>query len=90
LTISPPQIIKPTLHALDSPDELNASLKFWFYNVFTNQGDPSFKVSYACIDVRDVAAAHVTALRREAAGGERIIVSAGVCTTPVILPFVPF
>jgi len=55
-------------------------LKFWFYNVFTNSGDQSFKVSYACIDVRDVAVAHVTALRREAAGGERLIISEGAVT----------
>jgi len=83
LTILFPELlIQPTLQAPKSPDELNESLKQWFYHVFTESNDQTFKVSYACIDVRDVAAAHVMALRTEAAGGERLIISEGMHDAP--------
>jgi nucleoside-diphosphate-sugar epimerase len=47
-----------------------------FYdNVFTDK--PDVYVLDAFIHVQDAAAAHVAALKKEAAGGERIIISEG-------------
>ncbi|KAF9442585.1 hypothetical protein P691DRAFT_779323 [Macrolepiota fuliginosa MF-IS2] len=61
------------------PAELNTSLKSW-YNVIVADGPKSQELSYtsnAWVDVRDAALAHVLALQKEAAGGERIVFSAG-------------
>ena len=48
-----------------------------YKNVFTDQPDDVLQGTYGYIHVHDVAAAHVAALKNEAAGGERIIVSEG-------------
>ncbi len=42
--------------------------------------DSTFSGSYSYIDVRDVALAHVVALEKEEAAGQRIIVSEGATT----------
>ena len=54
-------------------------MKQWF---FTESNDQNFKITYACIDIRDVAVAHVMALRKEAAGSERLIHSEGMHDPP--------
>ncbi|KAF8999637.1 hypothetical protein BDQ17DRAFT_1360724 [Cyathus striatus] len=68
----------PAIHEIPKPEALNTSLKAWYEIVVKNV--PGTKASLeggsAWIDVRDVAEAHVRALEKEAAGGERIIVSA--------------
>ena len=48
-----------------------------YKNVFTDQPDDVLQGTYGYIHVRDIAAAHVAALRTEAAGGERIIILEG-------------
>lgn len=45
------------------------------------KSDSNLKSSYSYIDVRDVATAHVVALNKEEAGGERIITSNGMYTS---------
>ena len=48
-----------------------------YKNMLTDQPDDVLQGTYGYIHVHDVAAAHVAALKNEAAGGERIIVSEG-------------
>jgi nucleoside-diphosphate-sugar epimerase len=43
--------------------------------------EPQLKLCSSWVDVRDLAGAHVRALRLEEAGSERIIISAGMCPT---------
>ncbi|KAJ6571117.1 NAD(P)-binding protein [Mycena capillaripes] len=65
---------QPVLHAVSSPDALNTSTKM-MYDAFHK---PGASAGGGCwIDVRDLALAHVRALQREEAGGERIIITAG-------------
>jgi len=48
-----------------------------YQNMLTDQPDDVLQGTYSYIHVHDIAAAHVAALRNEAAGGERIIISEG-------------
>ena len=69
---------EPPIHELKSPDSLNTSLRLWHdVVVIGGQNEDFLKTGLAFIDVRDVAEAQVLALEKEAAGGERIIISAG-------------
>jgi nucleoside-diphosphate-sugar epimerase len=58
---------------------LNTSVKSWWDNVVSDKPKTKETLAFASswVDVRDLADAHVLALEKEAAGGERIIVSAG-------------
>ncbi|KAG6917262.1 hypothetical protein DXG01_003209 [Tephrocybe rancida] len=71
----------PMIHEIRNIDALNASSRQWYDAVLGNtQSETFLKVQgSAYIDVRDVAEAHTLALEKEAAGGERIIISAGSC-----------
>ncbi|KAF8999630.1 hypothetical protein BDQ17DRAFT_1308413 [Cyathus striatus] len=77
--INPPFIFGPAIHEIPNLKALNTSLKAWYEIVVKNVPGTkaSLEASNAWIDVRDVAEAHVRALEKETAGGERIIVSAG-------------
>jgi len=73
---------QPAIHALTTPSSLNTSASFFYNHVaLPNSGGATneFLASTGTcwIDVRDLANAHVLSLEKEAAGGERIIVSAG-------------
>lgn len=70
---------QPTVHEIKKLADLNTSSEMWYKNVAENtSGDPDLGKSVGCyIDVRDVALANVLALEKEAAGGERILASAG-------------
>ncbi|CAK5277912.1 unnamed protein product [Mycena citricolor] len=71
--LNPPTVFGPDIQGVKSPADLNTSLQL-MYNGLTN---PAALVDGApYVDVRDIALAHVRALEREAAGGERIIVCA--------------
>jgi nucleoside-diphosphate-sugar epimerase len=82
-TIQPPYIFGPVLQEVPQPSELNTSSKM-LYDCFqpssslTAEELVSPQGSYA--DVRDVALAHVLSLEKEAAGGQRIIISADTWT----------
>jgi len=52
-------------------------MALFYDNVFADKPDDTLQETHAFIHVRDIAAAHVVALRKEAAGGERIIVAEG-------------
>lgn len=61
-----------------TPNDLNFSLAIWWTAISQDSANDAFKVSYAYIDVRDVATAHVLALSKEEAADKRIIVSNGI------------
>ncbi|KAJ7351307.1 D-lactaldehyde dehydrogenase [Mycena albidolilacea] len=72
--MNPPLVVGPVIHAVSSPDALNTSARM-MYEAFTK---PGASAGGGCwIDVRDLALAHVRALEKEEAGGERIIITAG-------------
>lgn len=56
---------------------MNESLKFFWDNVIAEKGQTTWKTDgpgmvYNWVDVRDLADAHILALEKEAAGGQRI------------------
>lgn len=71
-------VVQPALNDFKSPSDLNLSLGLWYNSIFRDQSDDYLKMTYAFVDSADIAAAHVEALKKEAAGGERIIVSSGM------------
>uniref|UniRef100_A0A8H7Y8V9 NAD-dependent epimerase/dehydratase domain-containing protein n=1 Tax=Psilocybe cubensis TaxID=181762 RepID=A0A8H7Y8V9_PSICU len=77
--ITPPFVYGPPIHDIPSPSSLNFSLAFWYNAVLSEPPESkAFLIaeSNAWADVRDVALAHVLALEKPDAGGERIITSA--------------
>jgi len=61
-----------------TPESLNMSLLVWYSNVVLGTSlETSAARGFCWVDVRDLADAHVKALEKEAAGGERIIISQG-------------
>ena len=56
-------------------------MAFFYDKVFADQPDDALQETHAFIHVRDVAAAHVAALRKEAAGGQRIIIAEGTISS---------
>ncbi|KAH6907325.1 D-lactaldehyde dehydrogenase [Coprinopsis sp. MPI-PUGE-AT-0042] len=75
----PPLVFGPTLGEASSPEALNASVK-WFWD-FVAPGAPQSPETLGAhgiwVDVRDLAEAHVLALEKEKAAGERILTCAG-------------
>ncbi|KAF8155208.1 NAD-P-binding protein [Mycena galopus ATCC 62051] len=72
--MNPPLVVGPVIHDVSSPEALNTSARA-MYRAFTK---PEASAGGGCwIDVRDLALAHVRALEKEGAGGERIIITAG-------------
>ncbi|KAJ7731808.1 NAD-P-binding protein [Mycena maculata] len=74
--LNPPWVFGPTIHEVSTPDGLNASAHL-MYEALTKPGVAAGAGGACWVDVRDLALAHVRALQKEAAGAERIIVSAG-------------
>lgn len=71
-TINPPLVMGPLIHQVKSPDTLNTSAKSVWKLVHNGQGAPG-----CAVDVRDVAQAHVEALVRPNAGGQRFAPTIG-------------
>ncbi|EED86030.1 predicted protein [Postia placenta Mad-698-R] len=80
VVVNPPYVFGPTLNEVDKPESLHSSMDEWFkavcggiYNTapWGSDGGPDY------IDVRDLALAHVLAIQKEGAGGERLIISSG-------------
>jgi hypothetical protein len=73
--------IKPPIQEVNGgPTNLNVSVKH-IYDALVDPSPKSEEFLYsssAWVDVRDLALAHVLALQKKDAGGERIIVSAGM------------
>lgn len=82
-TINPPFVYGPPLQPnISSPTEIGGTQSIWWNTVVDTTSEKSRETlgpegGSAWVDVRDVAEAHVRALEREGAGGERIIVSGG-------------
>ncbi|KAG5650224.1 hypothetical protein H0H81_000267 [Sphagnurus paluster] len=76
--LNPPFVFGPPIHDVKDPASLNTSARAWYDAVLVDGKSKDFLTTQgsAYIDVRDVAEAHVLALEKEAAGGERIIISA--------------
>lgn len=71
------------IHSVSTPAALNTSVKDWYNTVLTPNSGDEFDQHLATsgsswIDVRDLGEAHALALQKDAAGGERMIVSAGL------------
>ncbi|KAF8959881.1 D-lactaldehyde dehydrogenase [Flammula alnicola] len=80
VALNPPLVLGPPLQEVKTPAHLNVSLDIWFNMVFAEKPDAVLKSTHGYVHVKDIAAAHVIALEREAAGGERIIVASGTTT----------
>jgi len=80
VVLNVPFVFGPLLHAKEAPENLDENMGKMFKNI-TNPEKLRDQVSLwktgnCWVDVRDSATAHVVALAKEEAGGERIIVSA--------------
>ncbi|CCM04249.1 uncharacterized protein FIBRA_06416 [Fibroporia radiculosa] len=77
VVLNPPYVFGPPIHDVaQSPEDLNASMRQWFQSVL--KGPELLIDGGMCwTDVRDLAEAHVLAIQKQEAGGERIIVSEG-------------
>ncbi|EKM78749.1 hypothetical protein AGABI1DRAFT_107238 [Agaricus bisporus var. burnettii JB137-S8] len=79
--IIPPYIFGPALNIFKTPSEQNASTKLWWDNVIATPATPESASFAKCwVDVRDLALAHMLALQKPDAGGERLLISAGPFT----------
>ncbi|KZT73629.1 NAD(P)-binding protein [Daedalea quercina L-15889] len=79
VALNPPYVFGPAIHEVDAPEVLNESLRDWFFTVFkgSKTKEQLSSMGSCWVDVRDLAEAHVLAIKKQDAGGERIIVSAG-------------
>ncbi|KAJ3854684.1 D-lactaldehyde dehydrogenase [Lentinula lateritia] len=82
VVLNPPYIFGPIIHEVSSPAALNTSSGDWYNSVVRPDmgGKPLDQIALvgnAWIDIRDVALAHVLALQKEKAGGERLIILEG-------------
>ncbi|KAJ7249148.1 hypothetical protein B0H12DRAFT_1122907 [Mycena haematopus] len=77
VVLNPPFVFGPTINDTPTPDKLGTSAR-QFRTILTEPSPPATLGTGSCwVDVRDLARAHVLALLRAQAAGERIIVSAG-------------
>ncbi|KAG8768346.1 methylglyoxal reductase (NADPH-dependent) gre2 [Ceratobasidium sp. 428] len=77
VTICPPMVYGPVIQEVTSMASLNLSSKK-FYAMFSGQEkELSPDVFWLWVDVRDVAEAHVAAIEKPEAGGQRFFVTAG-------------
>ncbi|CAA7269673.1 unnamed protein product [Cyclocybe aegerita] len=78
--INPSFVFGSPIHDVSSPKSLNSSLQTWYDLVVSEspKDKETLGQSAGWVDVRDTALAHVLALEKEAAGGERILITSGV------------
>ncbi|KAJ8489563.1 hypothetical protein ONZ51_g2839 [Trametes cubensis] len=80
-TILPSWVFGPLPRELSSPLEMGSTPRFMYDQLFAvPPPSPREPPCVNYVDVHDVIDAHIRALEVEAAGGERIIVSSGVCS----------
>jgi nucleoside-diphosphate-sugar epimerase len=72
------------IHAIEKPEDLNTSALELFGVLLKNTKNDEEVVDgrWSWVDVRDIAEAHVVALEKPEAGGERILFSAGKLPPP--------
>ncbi|KAE9387892.1 D-lactaldehyde dehydrogenase [Gymnopus androsaceus JB14] len=87
VTLNPPYVFGPAINLPPSasPSALGTSLLDWYNTVATSDMggkslDALANVGAGWVDVRDIALAHVLALTKEEAGGERLLISKGEFT----------
>ena len=75
------------IHAVEKPQHLNTSVFEWYKVLYDNSRTDEALVTSAnaWVDVRDIAEAHVIALEKPEAGGERILFTAGKPSSPLAL-----
>ncbi|KAJ7596322.1 D-lactaldehyde dehydrogenase [Mycena floridula] len=80
VALAPPYVFGPFIHEVSEPSALNLSTNLWYNTiVLGNCSDEQLMYNGICwIDVRDLALAHVLALEKPDAGGERFIMATGV------------
>ncbi|PPQ72545.1 hypothetical protein CVT25_004879, partial [Psilocybe cyanescens] len=71
------QVLGPPLLDFKAVSKVTRSVEMWYKYMSKDQPDEILQGGYNYIDVRDLADAHVESLKKEAAGGERVIVSGG-------------
>ncbi|TFL00657.1 D-lactaldehyde dehydrogenase [Pterulicium gracile] len=82
-TLNPPYIFGPVLHEISKPEDLNTSAKLIWQCTQPSSTMTAEQLAAPAgewIDVRDIALAHVLALEKEAASGQRFITSTGAFT----------
>ncbi|RDL35762.1 Uncharacterized protein BP5553_06374 [Venustampulla echinocandica] len=77
VTVAPPLVYGPLLHGYESMSKLNTSSAD-IYRLFNGSSkEVPDTVFWACVDVRDVAKAHLLAYQTPTAANQRYIISAG-------------
>ncbi|KDQ65079.1 hypothetical protein JAAARDRAFT_247410 [Jaapia argillacea MUCL 33604] len=79
VVLNPPYVFGPVIHDVPTAPQLNTSA-LEFYNTIVKGSKDAKQLSSmgnSWIDVRDLALAHALAIQKEAAGGNRFIVSGG-------------
>jgi len=81
-TINPPFVLGPIIHQCSSPQSINTSIASFYQLIVTHEKDAATATQPGgnWVDVRDVALAHVEALVRPQAGGERFAIAVGPYT----------
>ncbi|KAI0325586.1 NAD(P)-binding protein [Cubamyces sp. BRFM 1775] len=80
-TILPSWVFGPLPRDLSSPLEMGSTPRYMYDQLFAVPAPlPREPPCINYVDVHDVVDAHIRALEVEAAGGERIIISSGVCS----------
>ncbi|KAJ7598455.1 D-lactaldehyde dehydrogenase [Mycena floridula] len=81
VVLNPPFVFGPAAHEVTTAASLNVSLQHFYQTVVLGEmfakTAETLAIGNSWVDVRDVAAAHALSLEKEAAGGERFIISAG-------------
>ncbi|KAI0765139.1 NAD(P)-binding protein [Fomes fomentarius] len=78
--LNPPFVYGPVIHDVDKPENLNESVRDWYYNIVEGgrlDSNALANTGALWVDVRDIARAHVLALLKPEAGGNRFIITAG-------------
>ncbi|KAJ3877793.1 D-lactaldehyde dehydrogenase, partial [Lentinula edodes] len=82
VVLNPPYVFGPVIHDVSSPSALGTSAGDWYNSVVRpDMGGKTLEVITTIgggwVDVRDIALAHVLALQKNEAGGERLLISKG-------------
>ncbi|KAJ3786733.1 D-lactaldehyde dehydrogenase [Lentinula aff. detonsa] len=82
VVLNPPFVFGPIIHDVSSPAALGTSAGDWYNSVVRpDMGGKTIEaittIGGGWVDVRDIALAHVLALQKQEAGGERLLISKG-------------
>ncbi|KAJ3712943.1 D-lactaldehyde dehydrogenase [Lentinula raphanica] len=82
VVLNPPFVFGPIIHDISTPSALGTSAGDWYNSVVRpDMGGKTIEaittVGGGWVDVRDIALAHVLALQKQEAGGERLLISKG-------------